>query len=98
MAYARSDSYTTRSTKDTETGDEFQIVDCMCCGKEAEISGGTTDKDWAEIRRGALACADVDGAADATENIKFSRYICPDCFMKDRDLCSFFNRCGCRMR
>lgn len=88
------------ATFDTATGEEFQPINCMVCGKEAEISDGTTDKGWAEVRRGALTAVSTDGVIDypERENIKFSRHICPDCFLTDPDLCAFFNRCGCRIR
>ena len=68
---------------DTET-----TVTCAVCQKDVE----TKDNKVARIQRGWLS------PEPSEENIKYERYICTECFLKDVDLCKFFNKIGDNIR
>lgn len=68
---------------------------CSVCDKFIQIHDGFTER-CARIERGHFSFSD-DTIRDQ-ENIKFDLYLCQECFLKDEDLCRFFNRLGHRVR
>jgi hypothetical protein len=54
----------------------------------------------AEIRRGYATYPDdkADNGGVYYDSLKFSVYLCQDCYLTDPDLCRFMNKINCRIR
>ena len=70
-------------------------INCQVCKAEIPNKDGMQLDRCARIERGDFGFND-DGEVE--DNIKFSIYICSNCYLNDEDLCRFFNKLGLRVR
>lgn len=76
-------------------------MECSVCKKKYPL-----DKNlhihFVRIQRGhfifAIEDNEIGGVKEKDSNIKAELWLCEDCYLKDPDLCRFFNKIGWRIR